>query len=252
MKKRILCLLLILVMTLSLLPTAVLADESVTSYYIFVHSPDNSKIVEITSANRTDVMDDGRVSYDPDSHELTLKDAHLGCIQANGHNLTLNLVGNNTIIPSSENARAIIASGLSIRGEGSLHIRTIDAPAIVFLDTSLYRQSGGNVTLEGDVIWQDASGIELTGGTLTLGGAGLQRLPAKLDAPDGTKVALFDANGTDAGSWVLPNEAWKTTIAIAAKMVLTAPATIDEASLAALKEGQTYYFDLRRGDSRGC
>ena len=84
----------------------------------------------------------------------------------------------------------------------------------------------------------------MTGGTLTLGGAGLQRLPAKLDAPDGTKVALFDANGTDAGSWVLPNEAWKTTIAIAAKMVLTAPATIDEASLAALKEGQTYYFDL--------
>lgn len=182
--------------------------------------------------------------YDPESNVLTLEDAHLGSIHANGYDLTLNLVGNNDIIPLSSNATAIIARGLSVQGTGSLHIKTTNAAAITLLDTSLYRQSGGNVTLEGDVIWQDASGIELTGGTLTLGGAGLQRLPAKLDAPDGTKVALFDANGTDAGSWVLPNEAWKTTIAIAAKMVLTAPATIDEASLAALKEGQTYYFDL--------
>ena len=244
MKKRFLCLLLILVMTLSLLPTAVLADEPVTNYFITVFSPDGSKKEDITSANCTDVMDDGKVSYDPESNVLTLEDAHLGSIHANGYDLTLNLVGNNDIIPLSSNATAIIARGLSVQGTGSLHIKTTNAAAITLLDTSLYRQSGGNVTLEGDVIWQDASGIELTGGTLTLGGAGLQRLPAKLDAPDGTKVALFDANGTDAGSWVLPNEAWKTTIAIAAKMVLTAPATIDEASLAALKEGQTYYFDL--------
>ena len=235
MKKRILCLLLILVMTLSLLPTAVLADESVTNYFITVFSPDGSKKEDITSANCTDVMDDGKVSYDPKSNVLTLEDAHLGSIHANGYDLTLNLVGDNAIIPLSSNATAIIARGLSVQGTGSLHIKTTNAAAITLLDTSLYRQSGGNVTLEGDVIWQDASGIELTGGTLTLGGAGLQRLPAKLDAPDGTKVALFDANGTDAGSWVLPNEAWKTTIAIAAKMVLTAPATIDEASLAALK-----------------
>ena len=244
MKKRMLSLLLILVMTLSLLPTAVLADESVTNYFITVFSPDGSKKEDITSANCTDVMDDGKVSYDPESNVLTLEDAHLGSIHANGYDLTLNLVGDNDIIPLSSNATAIIARGLSVQGTGSLHIKTTNAAAITLLDTSLYRQSGGNVTLEGDVIWQDASGIELTGGTLTLGGAGLQRLPAKLDAPDGTKVALFDANGTDAGSWVLPNEAWKTTIAIAAKMVLTAPATIDEASLAALKEGQTYYFDL--------
>lgn len=243
MKKRMLSLLLILVMTLSLLPTAVLADESVTNYFITVFSPDGSKKEGITSANYKNVMGDGTVSYDPDSHELTLKDAHLGCIQANKYDLTLNLLGNNTIIPLKD-ATAIIASGLSIRGEGSLHIRTTDAPAIMLAYSPLYRQFGGNVTLEGNTIWEDASGIELTGGTLTLGGGGLQKLPARLDAPDGTKVALFDANGTDAGSWVLPNEAWKTTIAIAAKMVLTAPATIDEASLAALKEGQTYYFDL--------
>ena len=252
MKKRMLSLLLILVMTLSLLPTAVLADESVTNYFITVFSPDGSKKEDITSANCTDVMDDGKVSYDPKSNVLTLEDAHLGSIHANGYDLTLNLVGDNAIIPLSSNATAIIARGLSVQGTGSLHIKTTNAAAITLLDTSLYRQSGGNVTLEGDVIWQDASGIELTGGTLTLGGAGLQRLPAKLDAPDGTKVALFDANGTDAGSWTLPTDStsWSGLLSTAAKMTLTAPAALDEASLAELKEKETYYFDLSGSEIR--
>ena len=252
MKKRMLSLLLILVMTLSLLPTAVLADESVTNYFITVFSPDGSKKEDITSANCTDVMDDGKVSYDPESNVLTLEDAHLGSIHANGYDLTLNLVGDNAIIPLSSNATAIIARGLSVQGTGSLHIKTTNAAAITLLDTSLYRQSGGNVTLEGDVIWQDASGIELTGGTLTLGGAGLQRLPAKLDAPDGTKVALFDANGTDAGSWTLPTDStnWSGLLSTAAKMTLTAPAALDEASLAELKEKETYYFDLSGSEIR--
>lgn len=252
MKKRILSLLLILAMTLSLLPTAVLADESVTNYFITVFSPDGSKKEDITSANCTDVMDDGKVSYDPKSNVLTREDAHLGSIHANGYDLTLNLVGNNDIIPLSSNATAIIARGLSVQGTGSLHIKTTNAAAITLLDTSLYRQSGGNVTLEGDVIWQDASGIELTGGTLTLGGAGLQRLPAKLDAPDGTKVALFDANGTDAGSWTLPTDStsWSGLLSTAAKMTLTAPAALDEASLAELKEKEPYYFDLSGSEIR--
>ena len=251
MKKRFLCLLLILVMTLSLLPTAVLADESVTNYFITVFSPDGSKKEGITSANYKNVMGDGTVSYDPESQVLTLENAHLGCIQANKYDLTLNLMGNNTIIPSSENARAIIASGLSIRGEGSLHIRTIDAPAIVFLDTSLYRQSGGNVTLEGDVIWQDASGIELTGGTLTLGGAGLQSLPT-LDVVDGTTLKIYDAAGICNGTWTMPanSNGWVGQLPNMTRMELTAPAALDEASLAALKEGGTYYFDLSGSDIR--
>lgn len=246
MKKRILSLLLILVMTLSLLPTAVLADEAETDYGITIVSPDATTQIDVTSKNYKDVMLDGTVSYDPRTDVLTLNDASLGYIRAypNRETLKLRLVGNNTITtPQDIFSNALDMNSLSIEGNGRLHVKTQQYAANFYVGIS-YQQSGGEVTLEGDVIWQDASGIELTGGTLTLGGAGLQRLPAKLDAPDGTKVALFDANGTDAGSWVLPNEAWKTTIAIAAKMVLTAPATIDEASLAALKEGQTYYFDL--------
>ena len=255
MKKRMLSLLLILVMTLSLLPTAVLADESVTNYFITVFSPDGSKKEDITSANCTDVMDDGKVSYDPKSNVLTLEDAHLGSIHANGYDLTLNLVGNNTIIPSSENARAIMAEGLSIQGEGSLDIATEISPIYLFNSRLPYRQSGGNVTLKSNsnTIWQDVSGIELTGGTLTLGGAGLQGLPAKLDAVDGTKLALFDEDGKDLGSWTLPTDStnWSGLLSTAAKMTLTAPAAIDEASLAALTPGDTYYFDLSQAGIPG-
>ncbi len=247
MKKRMLSLLLILVMTLSLLPTAVLADESVTNYFITVFSPDGSKKEDITSANCTDVMDDGKVSYDPETKVLTLNGANLGCIRATPYDLTLNLVGNNTIIPPLEDARAIIASGLSIRGEGSLEIAAKISP-IHLLDTRLpYRQSGGNVTLKSNAntILQDASGIELTGGTLTLGGAGLQSLPT-LDVVDGTTLKIYDAAGICNGTWTMPanSNSWVGQLPNMTRMELTAPAALDEASLAALKEGQTYYFDL--------
>ena len=247
MKKRMLSLLLILVMTLSLLPTAVLADEAETDYGITIVSPDATTQIDVTSKNYKDVMLDGTVSYDPETKVLTLNDANLGCIRASQIQkpLTLRLVGDNTITtPQGIYSNALTMDSLSIEGNGRLHVKAQLYAANFYVGIS-YQQSGGEVTLEGFGVLNGGPGsVKLTGGTLTLGGAGLQRLPAKLDAPDGTKVALFDANGTDAGSWVLPNEAWKTTIAIAAKMVLTAPATIDEASLAALKEGQTYYFDL--------
>ena len=82
MKKRILSLLLILVMTLSLLPTAVLADEAETDYGITIVSPDATTQIDVTSKNYKDVMLDGTVSYDPRTDVLTLNDASLGYIRA--------------------------------------------------------------------------------------------------------------------------------------------------------------------------
>ena len=70
MKKRILSLLLILVMTLSLLPTAVLADEAETDYGITIVSPDATTQIDVTSKNYKDVMLDGTVSYDPETCRL--------------------------------------------------------------------------------------------------------------------------------------------------------------------------------------
>lgn len=56
MKKRLLSVLLLLAMALSLLPTAVLADESVTSYYIWLYSSDGSIKEEITPSNYENLM----------------------------------------------------------------------------------------------------------------------------------------------------------------------------------------------------
>ena len=248
MKKRLLSVLLILVMTLSLLPTAVLADEAETDYGITIVSPDATTQIDVTSKNYKDVMLDGTVSYDPETKVLTLNDANLGCIRASQIQkpLTLRLVGDNTITtPQGIYSNALTMDSLSIEGNGRLHVKAQLYAANFYVGIS-YQQSGGEVTLEGFGVLNGSSGsVKLTGGKLTLIG-GMPQMDKLLDAADGTKLALFYEDGRDAGSWTLPTDStnWSGLLSTAAKMALTAPAALDEASLAALKEGQTYYFDL--------
>lgn len=254
MKKRFLCLLLILVMTLSLLPTAVLADEAETDYGITIVSPDATTQIDVTSKNYKDVMLDGTVSYDPETKVLTLNDANLGCIRASQIQkpLTLRLVGDNTITtPQGIYSNALTMDSLSIEGNGRLHVKAQMYAANFSVGIS-YQQSGGEVTLEGFGVLNGSSGsVKLTGGKLTLIG-GMPQMDKLLDAPDGTKLALFYEDGRDAGSWTLPTDStnWSGLLSTAAKMTLTAPAALDEASLAELKEKETYYFDLSGSEIR--
>ena len=254
MKKRFLCLLLILVMTLSLLPTAVLADEAETDYGITIVPPDATTQIDVTSKNYKDVMLDGTVSYDPRTDVLTLNDASLGYIRAypNRETLKLRLVGNNTITtPQDIFSNALDMNSLSIEGNGRLHVKTQQYAANFYVGIS-YQQSGGEVTLEGFGVLNGSSGsVKLTGGKLTLIG-GMPQMDKLLDAPDGTKLALFYEDGRDTGSWTLPTDStnWSGLLSTAAKMTLTAPAALDEASLAELKEKETYYFDLSGSEIR--
>ena len=254
MKKRLLSMLLILVMTLSLLPTAVLADEAETDYGITIVSPDATTQIDVTSKNYKDVMLDGTVSYDPETKVLTLNDANLGCIRASQIQkpLTLRLVGDNTITtPQGIYSNALTMDSLSIEGNGRLHVKAQLYAANFSVDIS-YQQSGGEVTLEGFGVLNGGSGsVKLTGGKLTLLG-GMPQMNRLLDAPDGTKLALFYEDGRDAGSWTLPTDStnWSGLLSTAAKMTLTAPAALDEASLAELKEKETYYFDLSGSEIR--
>ncbi len=254
MKKRFLCLLLILVMTLSLLPTAVLADEAETDYGITIVSPDATTQIDVTSKNYKDVMLDGTVSYDPETKVLTLNDANLGCIRASQIQkpLTLRLVGGNTITtPQGIYSNALTMDSLSIEGNGRLHVKA-QLYAANFYTGIFYQQSGGEVTLEGFGVLNGGSGsVKLTGGKLTLLG-GMPQMDKLLDAADGTKLALFYEDGRDAGSWTLPTDStnWSGLLSTAAKMTLTAPAALDEASLAELKEKETYYFDLSGSEIR--
>ena len=160
MKKRILSLLLILVMTLSLLPTAVLADEAETDYGITIVSPDATTQIDVTSKNYKDVMLDGTVSYDPRTDVLTLNDASLGYIRAypNRETLKLRLVGNNTITtPQDIFSNALDMNSLSIEGNGRLHVKTQQYAANFYVGIS-YQQSGGEVTLEGFGVLNGSSG----------------------------------------------------------------------------------------------
>lgn len=254
MKKRFLCLLLILAMALSLLPTAVLADEAETDYGITIVPPDATTQIDVTSKNYKDVMLDGTVSYDPETKVLTLNDANLGCIRASQIQkpLTLRLVGDNTITtPQGIYSNALDMDSLSIEGDGRLHVKAQLYAANFYVGIS-YQQSGGEVTLEGFGVLNGSSGsVKLTGGKLTLIG-GMPQMDKLLDAADGTKLALFYEDGRDAGSWTLPTDStnWSGLLSTAAKMTLTAPAALDEASLAELKEKETYYFDLSGSEIR--
>ena len=255
MKKRFLCLLLILVMTLSLLPTAVLADEPETDYGITIVSPDAATQIDVTSKNYKDVMLDGTVSYDPETKVLTLNDANLGCIRASQIQkpLTLRLVGDNTITtPQGIYSNALTMDSLSIEGNGRLHVKAQLYAANFYVGIS-YQQSGGEVTLEGFGVLNGGSGsVKLTGGKLTLLG-GMPQMNRLLDAPDGTTLEMFGDDEKELGAWTLPvnSSSWLDKLSDAKKMVLTAPAAIDEASLAALTPGDTYYFDLSQAGIPG-
>ena len=255
MKKRLLSLLLILVMTLSLLPTAVLADEAETDYGITIVSPDATTQIDVTSKNYKDVMLDGTISYDPETKVLTLNDANLGCIRASQIQkpLTLRLVGDNTITtPQGIYSNALTMDSLSIEGNGRLHVKAQLYAANFYVGIS-YQQSGGEVTLEGFGVLNGGSGsVKLTGGKLTLLG-GMPQMNRLLDAPDGTTLEMFGDDEKELGAWTLPvnSSSWLDKLSDAKKMVLTAPAAIDEASLAALTPGDTYYFDLSQAGIPG-
>ncbi len=255
MKKRILSVLLLLTMTLSLLPTAVLADEPETDYGITIVSPDAATQIDVTSKNYKDVMLDGTVSYDPETKVLTLNDANLGCIRASQIQkpLTLRLVGDNTITtPQGIYSNALTMDSLSIEGNGRLHVKAQLYATNFYVGIS-YQQSGGEVTLEGFGVLNGGSGsVKLTGGKLTLLG-GMPQMNRLLDAPDGTTLEMFGDDEKELGAWTLPvnSSSWLDKLSDAKKMVLTAPAAIDEASLAALTPGDTYYFDLSQAGIPG-
>ena len=115
MKKRLLSGLLLLAMLLTLLPTMALADDAV-DYNIDVNE------IDVTSENCTNVLEDGTVSYDPETETLTLNNARLYKIWAGTTDLTLKLVGTNSVFSSSSTEGLIKAQSLTIMGNGSLTV----------------------------------------------------------------------------------------------------------------------------------
>lgn len=191
MKKRLLSGLLLLAMLLTLLPTMALADD-VVDYYIDVNG------IDVTSENCTDVLKDGIVSYDPKTKTLTLKNADLSSIWAHGVDLTLKLVGTNTVSMNGESEGLIIAQGLTITGDGSLTVRNSYYSSIAIdLRNGAYIQKSGNVILHGSLLAMDmVTMLRLEGGTLKLekGNNGFFDSNSSLDLPEGAILLAGDNN----------------------------------------------------------
>lgn len=145
MRKKLAAILLCMCMVLTLLPVS--ASAATTSYNLWVSG------VEVTSANSGSIIGtgiDGTVSYDADSNTLTLNGATItgaygfgtrdgvtgtldsACIYYGGFSdLTINVVGNNTITGQAAQASSYgiysIDEGLKFTGSGSL---TVSSAAI--------------------------------------------------------------------------------------------------------------------------
>ncbi len=117
-KKR-LAAILSLCMMLTLLPAAALAAGG--EYNLVVAG------VNVTSANADDILGDGKVSYNPDTKALTLNNAVLnsGIYRSfikEGDDLTVNIIGENTINITSTYGISLGANALYLQGGGKLNI----------------------------------------------------------------------------------------------------------------------------------
>lgn len=215
MKKRLLSGLLLLAMLLTLLPTMALADN-VVSYGINIDPTNDSGDRTITSANYKDFYGNGKVSYDPETKTLTLKNAKLIRIWANEVDLTLKLVGTNTVM-NGDGEALIIAQGLTITGDGSLTVRNSYCSSIAIdLRNGAYIQKSGNVILHGSLLTMSGVGmLRLEGGSLKLekGYNGLFDSNPSLELPEGGKLTLtFGGEPKTAKTWEGPISAgdWET------------------------------------------
>lgn len=236
MKKRLLSGLLLLAMLLTLLPTMALADD-VVNYGIDVSE------TPVTSENCTDVLENGTVSYDPETKTLTLKNAKLIRIWANEVDLTIKLVGQNEINWVLGEA-AVCAKSLTITGDGNLNVTARDEAAFAIeLKSGSYTQKSGNVTLYGR--WSTVNNIRklcLEGGTLKMrkgefDGFFGTNIPS-LDLPEGTTLTLTDENGNTTTKTLTGNESTEALLELiknAASFTVEKP--VEEDSRPSLAEG---------------
>ncbi|MEI3410083.1 MAG: carbohydrate-binding domain-containing protein [Christensenellales bacterium] len=175
-------------------------EASATGYGIFIADKDESGAtvgVEINEENRTDVLGDGTVSYDPTTSTLTLNgykyegegflsgsDYYYGiCVTEFFDDLTLVLAGENVITMTDSGTGMMHEpyytgielwnGNLTIKGDGSLAISSPGDGICVYGGEDgrgVLEIKGGSITIEGDDegIYTDNS-FKMTGGSLTVG-----------------------------------------------------------------------------------
>jgi hypothetical protein len=180
MKKKIISIVISCLMLLSLFPLTAFAAD--TTYGIWLGS------TQVTSDNMTDILGDGKASYDPGTTTLTLNgvtiDATSGyTTMPSGSKVacqiddsfgdtvvTINVIGDNSIKPELDTSNGSIGiwlkSNINFTGTGSLHANGNSNNAYAMSSTGI--RSDKAITVNGPKIY--ATGAECdTGGNMSAG-----------------------------------------------------------------------------------
>ena len=173
MTKRLLTACVCICMLLTLLPATVLAANP-TYYGIFIAG------TEITDENCSNITNEfikeGRVSYDPVTETLTLDNATIECSEEygaiiairffKGDNLTIRLIGDNTLTAHGKNYRCIYGSVSDVTIQG-----TKEDSLTLESDGDSLQVDQNNLTIDGctiNVTSHNWGGIQAWGGTLSI------------------------------------------------------------------------------------
>lgn len=149
MKKRIVCMMILIIALVSMSQMAVLAADLSERAKIHVNS------IIINEENAADVLGDGSVSYDIENDSLILKDAQLSVIRTEG-DLTIVLQGQNCI--ANTDGMAIDVKGnLTIIGEGSLEAEGVGYG--IYSGDNLSISENANVSVKVNSGFVDCYGI---------------------------------------------------------------------------------------------
>ena len=217
--KGLLALVLSLVMVLSMVTVSTASQSSgggsaPTEYHVSVGG------TKVTSANAANVLGDGKVSYDPDTNTLTLNNftfednTRRSAISSN-QDLTINLIGDNSVTASNTNisgATAIIVDGnLTINGTGSLTASGISEG----IHADNVTIESGEVTAVGEKYGLSASNVNIKGGTVTATGdedCGIYTKEGNITISGGTVKATGEKYGIFADKGSLSSGGMKVTI----------------------------------------
>ena len=176
--------------------------------------------IEVTSLNAADVLGDGTVCYDTETHTLTLTDANIAAEGWYGIGMqyidgfSIKLIGENRVIGDG-NSGIVLAADATIEGPGSLFVQgkngiytwetlTIGGGANVLAEGFVqYGIYGNSLTVSGEGTIVTMKGTEgaYHGSELTLEDGLVLGMPVGANFSDGS---IVDAEGNAvAGEWVV-------------------------------------------------
>ena len=145
---------------------------------------------QVTTVNASDVLGDGKVSYNASTNTLTLNNAAISITSTRGidnaiSNLKIALVGTNTISTSSRNG-IISTQDFSIEGTGTLQVTSSNTQAINASDCNLAIRGGCMVNATTNASGSNGAIIGSSGKTLTVNNSNVVT-----NAPNSTLSSIY-------------------------------------------------------------